>query len=1400
MPRKIGELFFELRTSASQLQGDLKEGERQLTKFSDFVTANPLAAVTGLGAAFAGVAYNAALAASKVEISFRQVANILGASASEAQKLREDLRAVSIESGRSREEVAGLFRAIAEGGPNGASNVRAIADAAIALSDVLGGDVGANASGIDQITDIFQIDPSRAKEVAAALHDIASGRVPLNDIFDALSKIGPEASALGLDFQTVASYLTRFLDQGYSVKRVSSLFKEMADNGAVGRAEIIRLAGVTGNLQAQMEKLAQAQATIDATAAKQAQRVRNELSNAWLDFGAKMQGPVAQALTFVNGWLEGVGSGIDRTMMGLARVGALRAKLAGNTGSELILTKNGGDAPTALGERFADIVTATQKLEKLSVTVLRENQKKLADIIGDKGASDSLRTKAEELQAKIGDAIKAAADRSAKETQKAFDRLKEKVESVSGDIVKLLDQQEREQSQRQTDTAKKLDTEAAARERNNAQIAEQITALLKGPAAYEAVRVAQIRSNAEEEVRQELLRSGIQITREWAQKIQEAGEKAVEADRLGRLKSGLLGGDPKVTTEIKNTTAAVGDLAEGLSLAAGAAAGIATAFGDAGRNMSTLLSGASQMLTALERGQRAGVFDTGKKDTKGNAIIENVGFLGALSGKAGLGAAATATASALSMVAGVAQVANALDLFGNKGREQARLLRERAAEFNKALAEFAIASRTDLEDKLRQNLADASRVANAGGFSGDFTSVEQIREQAKTFREIVAAGKIGDANLSKKGAEALRGFAEQLDKLADTATDNEAKLRVANEASIQRLRDDLNVRKIALALGNDAADQDRQRLELERQELEIRDRYGIQAEDYIADLIAITRAEQALAAETKRRAAIMQQLQDDNAFFGGTGSEKLQRGIAAFEQSFAQYAGLFDGLDLTTRDGLSKARDLIRTMYTTLAQDGVSEAERPIIDFLKTIFGDIDSVLSSLPDTVDPIASRLEAFNARVQLFGATFDEQIKGLAEIFTGKFGDWFDSVLAGVDLTTDAGRSGFKDVLSGQLAAILKDGAIDEGERALYDAITLMLGALNQSIEQAASEAEQNATAAAARAATARGDRRSTAGNIISIFGLDGVDAFTVKLNGFGEAFASFFSAFDLTSLDGIARANAEVQGIFASLLNMTDAQILEKFGMTREEVVSALLDTSSGLDGLSTSLKSVAEQSAEAAAAAKDFADSVSDDFLRATGNDQGADEASAKRKRDERLAQLATLGLSEDERKKLAQQIEVIYQDDLDKIAKRYAPKVADAANAATSGRATSTKSGKTTTLVQDFGALSEVTAQTLAGIQREAVLYAAETARATSGLYALFAGGLPAPPTGLLRYASNQTVAASSGAAGGVLIGPINVYIGAINPGGLPINDAATSTAREVARQLGQLASVQAKFLGSARA
>jgi hypothetical protein len=1395
MARKIGELFFELRTSTEALSRDLKEGERQLGKFTEFVKANPLVAVTGLGAAFAGVAFAAAQAAAKIDLTFRQVTNTLGATAKEAAALREDLRAVSIESGKSREEIAGLFRAIAEGGPNGARNVRAIADAAIALSDVLGGDVGANASGLDQITDIFAIDPARAKEVAAALFTIASGKVPLNDVFDALSKIGPEAAALGLSFEQVASFLTRFLDQGYSVKRVSALFKELADNGAEGRKEILALAGSTENTADAMAKLEKAQADVTASGEKQFEVLKNRLSDQWLEFGSKVLPPVTTALRLLNDILDGtsaklvgVGDGSDRAMAGLLRVAEQQRKV---TIGEVAFRSNGGGnaevKASVIGDRYAEIVSATKKLEQLSIKALRENQQRLNDILNTPGINDSLEQKAKALQAKIGEAIEAAYKKSREKVEKADAELRRSLKDIGEDIDRVMNRVFADEDDRRAETIRDLQKESAERQKNADQTSEQITALMQSKEAYEAALVTQAKSNAVESARQRLLKVGLDLSPDQVKAIEAETEANI---RLEKVKSALLAAAGVKPQEIKQTVAEVGQLADALSLAAGAAAGIATAFGEAGRRIAAVLGSTSQLLTALSRAQGAGQF------TDGKGVKQNVGFLGALSGKAGAAGIGTAAASALSFVGAAAQIADAVDLFGNRAREQARLLRERAIAFNQALEDFAISNRSDLEEQLRQNLRKANELAASAGLQGvNFQSTSEIGQTVETLRAL--SRELSDS----KNIKNILQIADALSRLGKEAAENEVKLRAANASAIARLREDLDIRRIALTQGNDAATAARAQLELERQIAEIRDRYGDAADGYIADLVAIAAAETQLAAARAAQAAVLRRIEDDDALLGGGVYQSLQRSIAGFVESFGgQVVNMFNGLDLNTADGLNAAKQKIRDLYQQLAADGIDENERPIIDFLKRIFGQLDEAIGTLPDGFANVQAQLDAFDEWVQLFasgGKDLGTQIRQLGVILGGQFNGALDDILKNADLGSATGRAQFKNQIETLLAGVLADGKIDEKEGPLYAVLQRLLGIANQALTDAETEADRIAEAARQK----RQQRRSSAQTRIELFDLAGLDAFRVTLEGLGPAFASLFGDFDLSSLKGIEDAKGVIRGIFTELESLSDEEIFQKFGLTRDELVAALLDADNGLDGLQGSLKDVAAAAIEAARASAEFTDEISQDFLRSQGRGQEADINAAKAKRDERLKKAAQLGLGPD----VLAQIEAIFQADLIEIANRYAPAVTAAVDSVasvgtssvTSQRGSGSRGTRTSSLVQDFGGLTEITAQSLAALQREAVLYAAETARATSGMLAILSGGLPSPPSSLLRFASGGGLPTATTGAGGVMIGTIIVNIGSLNPMGMTPGEAASSTARELSRQFGKLISQEANFLGT---
>lgn len=823
----------------------------------------------------------------------------------------------------------------------------------------------------------------------------------------------------------------------------------------------------------------------------------------------------------------------------------------------------------------------------------------------------------------------------------------------------------------------------------------------------------------------------------------------------------------------------VGGLAEGLSIAASAAAGIAAGLGESGRAFGALIGQSAQLLTNLSRAQRAGIF----KDKDGKD--QNVGFLGALTGKAGAAGVGAAASSALGAIGATVAVAEALDLFGNRARERARQLRENAIAFNKALEDYAITSRTQLEDQLRQNIASANElVKQAAAATGvtlnngvDLKSVDDLNRIIESIRSVPLVNKI------------LGGFATQLERLAETAAKNETLLREQQATALGRLNEDLAVRRVALALGAEAGDQERARLEIERQEIEIRKQFGPIADEYIQALRDITAAEQAAAAATRERVRVLQQAEDDNAILGGTTSEKLQRGLGAFVQGFADrgFAELFQGLDLSTSEGIKAARAQFVSIYQQLAADGIDESERPIIDFIKSFIGQLDSALAELPDVFDGIATQLEGFAARVELFGLSLGEQLAQLKIIFAGQFGEAFDSLLQSADLGTPTGRAEFKNRIETQLAEILKDNVITAEEQPFYDALLQFLGLVNQALDDAAADAQASVAAASA----ARQQQRTRAGNRIDLYDLDGVAAFQTTLDGIGGAFSDLFEQFDLESLEGIDGAKGVIRGIFDALDSLSDEELFAKFGLTRDELLTALLDTDAGLDGLKGALVDVTTAAKEAAAASAEFSTNLNQDFLRSQGRDQEADRFDAAARRDARVAQATQLGLGPDK----LQQIEAIYQADLEKIAKQYAVTLGtfagESVTATTSSGAAGGSGRRTgnTTVVGDFGGLSEITAQSLAGLLREIAI---NTSREGAIVAAVLGRGSSATLSSL-RFPSFP----QSGGGGATQYFNITVHVGAVSSGALSPAAAGQAVAREISKEMGRLATAEVRYLGS---
>jgi len=384
-------------------------------------------------------------------------------------------------------------------------------------------------------------------------------------------------------------------------------------------------------------------------------------------------------------------------------------------------------------------------------------------------------------------------------------------------------------------------------------IRAQVAALNESRAAYEALLLVQAQDNAVAAERAQRARDGLDLSDEEAQAIRTL---VAETDRLGKVRDALnsIEGNPFDLTE---ATQGVGAMAESLSVAVSAAAGLASAFGDVGRAVGASLGQVAQLATNIGRAQKAGLFtdEAGKQ--------QNAGFSGALTGGAGAAGVAAATSSILGGVGAVVAVADAVDLFGNRAKQKAEEMAAAAVVFRRALEDFVIGAGTSLEESLKSNLRSAEAIIKQAGeatgvdLKGGFevNSVADIDKLIAMLTDVTSTVPMA--------AEAFAPFLKELEKVAEAARANEVILKERNAADLKRETDNAQVR-LLVSQGRDAeADTLRAALALDAEIADARAKYGDQAEALIAILqkaaandaaLATERAASAAAAEAARAA------------------------------------------------------------------------------------------------------------------------------------------------------------------------------------------------------------------------------------------------------------------------------------------------------------------------------------------------------------------------------------------------------------------------------------------------------------------------------------------------------------------------------------------------------------------
>jgi tape measure domain-containing protein len=444
-------------------------------------------------------------------------------------------------------------------------------------------------------------------------------------------------------------------------------------------------------------------------------------------------------------------------------------------------------------------------------------------------------TAAQGRLATAGDAGKAAQERMAKGLAEAASR----AEDAVAQVTRAIDEQAAAE-------ARLVRSRAAAQQSTDRMIGglvreiQQTAALIEakqaGEEAYRRATRAMAQDDAVRAERERRQAAGIELTKTEEKEIRALVGKLLD------LRDALEGTGNSGAKAAADET---GRLADALRDVLGLGQGISAIFGEQARGIGQILTGAQSLVGALERARELGKF------TK-DGVAQDVGFTGALSGKAGAAGVVGALGTIGAVAGTIVTVADALDLFGTRARERAREMAEAAVAFNRALDEFANgANRTDLERALTDNARRAEELirqaAKASGaeFSGSFDNIGDIRAYAAALADVGA--RLGDSRFGNL----LREFAVEIDRIAAAAEANTARIRDA-EAAAQRQREQSLAARAARAAGRGGEADLIELIARQAEETRQAARFG---EEYVVALRAVQAAELAAAQAAQQRAA-----------------------------------------------------------------------------------------------------------------------------------------------------------------------------------------------------------------------------------------------------------------------------------------------------------------------------------------------------------------------------------------------------------------------------------------------------------------------------------------------------------------------------------------------------------------
>jgi hypothetical protein len=234
---RIGRAFVELEARTMGFQQGFDDAQERLAKAAEFVKGSPTLAFAALAATIAAVGVKAVAAAAEVDGALRRMQAAAPGTAGALAQVRAAIRDISVESGRTQEELAGVAARLAEMGESDPTEIARDLRVVAEVADATGQSMDRVAEGLDAIGDAFRLDAQGARDALVQITAITQGKVGLDEVLSVLERNGSALGALKVRAEDAAQAMAALIDAGVPKRKAGSLLESvLAQADAAGKA------------------------------------------------------------------------------------------------------------------------------------------------------------------------------------------------------------------------------------------------------------------------------------------------------------------------------------------------------------------------------------------------------------------------------------------------------------------------------------------------------------------------------------------------------------------------------------------------------------------------------------------------------------------------------------------------------------------------------------------------------------------------------------------------------------------------------------------------------------------------------------------------------------------------------------------------------------------------------------------------------------------------------------------------------------------------------------------------------------------------------------------------------------------------------------------------------------